>query len=474
MRRLLILLGSLAVLVTVVFAAPGVAAANGGCALHGSVPGITSTGKVEESASVTCGGTRLEQVEVCPWYRTSGAWTQITSDCRTVTRTDRSSTVATVIPAAAGGSYRAWAWTWAWPLCGSAGASANGCGGGVFSRSTVSRPIPGLALAPLPPPKTFWGSTLALALEVLLCALLVCVPVGVALRQHTGPRTAPDRVSGFISSGSDPEVPELSLADAAALHTRTTLAKSSWWPAFVEAVDIAMIELPPEKLVLYTAAGGVLVAALAWIVFGSVLAAIVVLIAAPLGLRAFVQMRVRRQRNRFSDLLPSHLEEVAVSIRAGRSFVEALNVVTEGAEEPLRREFDRALQDESLGRPLEETLRVIGDRMDSMSVEQIAVVAAMHRRTGSGISEALDRVAEGARERADLQRELRALTAQGRLARWLLTFLPPVILLAMLIISPTYVRPLLDTTGGLVALCIGAVMVFTGSMVMKRIVDVEV
>jgi tight adherence protein B len=112
--------------------------------------------------------------------------------------------------------------------------------------------------------------------------------------------------------------------------------------------------------------------------------------------------------------------------------------------------------------------------MASESIDQVAVVAAMHRHTGSSVAEAIDRVAEGARERADLQRELRTLTAQGRLARWMLTFLPPVILLAMTIISPAYIRPLLHTTGGVVSVAIATVMVIFGSLVMKRIVDIEV
>ena len=151
-----------------------------------------------------------------------------------------------------------------------------------------------------------------------------------------------------------------------------------------------------------------------------------------------------------------------------------MNLVTEGAEEPLHREFERALREENLGRPLEETLGVMSGRMASEGVDQVAVVAAMHRRTGSSVSEALDRVAEGARDRADVQRELRVLTAQGRLARWILTFMPPVILLIMRLVSPKYVRPLFHTTAGIVALLVALVMVIAGSLVMKRIVNIEV
>jgi tight adherence protein B len=319
-----------------------------------------------------------------------------------------------------------------------------------------------------------WDSNLFPVLVAAICGGLLMISIWLLLSYRSAPPSARARVSGFVSSPVEKKTPAPSLADAAALRTRTTFSRSSWWPGFVEALDIAMIEQAPEKLILYIGAGAFVLTAMVWLGTGSFLAGLIPLVAAPFALRAYVQLRLRRQRTRFTDLLPSHLEEVAVSIRAGRSFVEALNVVADRAEEPVHREFERALRDENLGRPLEDTLRVISERMMSVSVEQTAVVAAMHRRTGSSVSEALDQVAEGARERADLMGEMRALTAQGRLARWVLTFLPPGILLIMTIISPKYVHPLLHTTGGVVSLCIATVMVIAGSLAMKRIVNVEV
>ncbi|HET9125595.1 MAG TPA: VWA domain-containing protein [Solirubrobacteraceae bacterium] len=321
--------------------------------------------------------------------------------------------------------------------------------------------------------RSFWASPLALALVVGVCALLLSIPVWLFVRRRSGPGTVAERVGGFLSPAGESSPPVVSLASTASRHTRATFSRSAWWPAFTETVDIAMIAHPPETLIVRAGAIACLVGALVWLVLGSVPAAVLPLLAAPFALRTYVQVRVRAQRGRFSELLPSHLEEVAVAIRAGRSLVEAMNVVAQGAEEPMRREFERALRDEHLGRPLEDTLRVISERMASESMEQLAVVAAMHRRTGSSVSEAIDRIAEGARERADLQRELRTLTAQGRLARWMLTLLPPVILLTMEVISPTYVRPLLDTTAGLASLGVAAVMVIAGSLVMKRIVNIE-
>ena len=111
--------------------------------------------------------------------------------------------------------------------------------------------------------------------------------------------------------------------------------------------------------------------------------------------------------------------------------------------------------------------------MQASDLEQVALIAGLNRRSGSNVSEALDRVAEGARDRADLRREIKALTGQARMSSWVLTALPGVLLLGINVVSPRYGKPLLHTTIGIVLLCVAAGMVFAGFKVMKKITDVE-
>jgi tight adherence protein B len=89
------------------------------------------------------------------------------------------------------------------------------------------------------------------------------------------------------------------------------------------------------------------------------------------------------------------------------------------------------------------------------------------------VAEALDRVADGARDRADLRREVRALTAQAKMSSSVLTALPGLLLAGISVISPKYAFPLLHTTVGIVLLIVGGVMVFAGWKVMKKISDVK-
>jgi tight adherence protein B len=165
---------------------------------------------------------------------------------------------------------------------------------------------------------------------------------------------------------------------------------------------------------------------------------------------------------------------LASAIRAGHSFVGALSVVVNDAPEPARSEFQRVVADEQLGRPLDEALEVVVERMRNQDLAQVALVAALQRETGGSTAEVLERVVETVRDRQELRRLVRTLTAAGRMSRWVVSFLPLVLVVAIWILSPSYLDPLFSHTSGRILFVFATVLVITGSMVIKRIVDIKV
>jgi tight adherence protein B len=107
-------------------------------------------------------------------------------------------------------------------------------------------------------------------------------------------------------------------------------------------------------------------------------------------------------------------------------------------------------------------------------MEHVALVALLQRETGGASAEVIDQVAENIRGRMEVRRLVRVLTAQGRLARWIVSFMPLVLVLAILAIYPEYLDPLVHETFGIVALIIAGLMVIAGSQVIKRIIDIKV
>jgi tight adherence protein B len=149
-------------------------------------------------------------------------------------------------------------------------------------------------------------------------------------------------------------------------------------------------------------------------------------------------------------------------------------VVVEDAPEPAKSEFSRVVAEEQLGRPLDDALDIVVRRMRNADLGQVALVAALQRQTGGSTAEVLDRVVDTVRERQELRRLVKTLTAAGRMSRWVVTALPLVLLIAIALLNPGYLHPLFTHTSGRVLFGFAAALVIGGSLVIKRIVDIKV
>ena len=348
-----------------------------------------------------------------------------------------------------------------------------------FADTTLLSPTPSFAKAPAPAPalvsNSFWTSSSWIPIVAALSAALLVAAIALALRRPSK-KAVRTRVATFVPLAQEAadESAEGSAEGGRKTGVLSSLQRGSWWPPFVLAVEISGSPHTPVYLVKRAAAIGLVAALLVTVVTGSVLFGLLPLIGWPYLLKKGVNRGADKQRMKFAETLPSYLQDIASAIRVGRSFAGAVAVVADSADEPTRSQLERAATDEALGLPLEETLQAVSVRMQNNDMDQVALIAGVHRRTGSNIAEPLDRVAEGARERADLRREMRALTSQAKMSSSVLTGLPVVLLLGLNVLSPTYAHPLLHTTMGLIALGFGALLIFAGWKVMGKITKIKV
>lgn len=355
-------------------------------------------------------------------------------------------------------------------------ASVDGVAGR-FSTTYDAPPPPAIPAAPTSHRShghaTFWATSLAVAVVAIVAAALMGVAIALVLSHYARSGELRSRVRAFVpESAALPALVRTGSPDPAVRWERV-LEQRRWWPAFVARVDISSLQRDPTQLIYWAIAGSLVAAILLDVISGTPLVGVLGLAVGPLVLRAIINRSIRRQRLAFMEQLPGQLHEVASAMRTGRSLVEALGVVVTNADEPMRRELERALADERAGLHIEDALRPIGERMESSEIEQVTVVASLHRRTGANITEVLDRVADTARQRVEIRRELLALTAQARLSRNVLTALPVVVVIAIALIGKGYEHPLFHTRVGILVLIAAGLMVAVGGRVMKTIVDIE-
>jgi tight adherence protein B len=315
-----------------------------------------------------------------------------------------------------------------------------------------------------------WRSWVAFLIVALLVGGLIGMGLYLALRP-TG-STVRARLSDFVSTTRPAQGERDPLASRVFEGTEQSLEKMRWWQSFKEDLELAEIKIPPVQLLVGTL---ILTLFVMWLL-GTFIAGVLALLglAVPFLVRAFIKNRVEKMRRAFADQLPDNLDVVASGLRAGHSIVGGLSLVVNDAAEPSHTEFQRVIADEQLGIPLEDALDTVARRMKNRDIEQVALVSSLQRQTGGNSAEVLDRVIENIRERQALRRMIRALTAQGRLSRWIVSFLPVALLLLISAINPSYMKPLFTHTSGHVILALGAVMIVAGSLVIKRIVEFKV
>jgi tight adherence protein B len=348
---------------------------------------------------------------------------------------------------------------------------------GVSGTAIAGYETPALAINPAPPyhpslPYTFWRSGLAMLAVSLFGGLLVGAALAVVLRPTN--RSLRARMSEFVTiylpqrgKGGAP------LPERVFVGAERSLERTRWWTRFKNEVVFAGVNVPPVQLVLWTVVATVAAMLLLYVMAGSVLLSVVGL-AIPLFVRMFIKRRVERVRSRFAEQLPDNLQVLASALRAGHSLVGALSVVVDDAPEPSRSEFRAVVADEQLGVPLDQSLTTVSERMENRDLEQVALVASLQRETGGNTAEVLDRVTETIRARFELRRLVKTLTAQGRMSRWVVSFLPVVLFLAISLLNPKYMDPLFSHTSGRILLGVCVVMIVAGSLVIRRIVNFKV
>jgi tight adherence protein B len=183
----------------------------------------------------------------------------------------------------------------------------------------------------------------------------------------------------------------------------------------------------------------------------------------------------------FNSNLADTIMLLANSLRAGSSFLQAVEMIVREARPPVSTEFSRVIREVNLGLPLDDALANLSRRVRSDDLDLMTTAIAIHHTVGGNLAEILDSIAYTIRERVRIKGEIRTLTAQQRMSGYVVGFLPVALVLLLSVIAPTFMAPMLQKPpelfglpAGMFILGIGGVMMLIGFVLIRRIVDIEV
>src|SRR5579863_5248106 len=262
------------------------------------------------------------------------------------------------------------------------------------------------------------------------------------------------------------------MSSVPALHR--LMMRWSWASKLREILVRAGMEIKPAKLVLISAAltlSGYLICG-----YFYPRLPVQIFLAAALGVAPFlfVLWKRRRRIRQFEERFPEALDLLGRAVRAGHAFTTGLEMIAKESPEPIASEFRTTFEEQNFGLPLRDALLNMTERIPSIDVRFFVTALLIQKETGGNLAEILDGLARVIRDRFRIYREVRVRTAQGRLTAGILIALPIFMMLVLMVMNPNYMGVLFYDPKGMLALTVAGIMQMIGSLVIWKIIHIEV
>ena len=189
---------------------------------------------------------------------------------------------------------------------------------------------------------------------------------------------------------------------------------------------------------------------------------------------SYASFRRNQRFEKFEELFPEAIDTLARAVRAGHAFTTALEMITNEVGEPVSGEFRQLYEEQKFGMPVRDALINLTERMPLVDVKFFVTAVMLQRETGGNLAEILDNLSYVIRERFKIQRQVRVYTAQGRLTMALLMGMPPIIVIVMIVLNPSFIRPLFSDPIGHTLLVVGIILQTVGYFVIRKIIRIQV
>ena len=312
-----------------------------------------------------------------------------------------------------------------------------------------------------------------------LVVVLILVAVGAATRGRGREEVIRNRLDaikktqkrGHVSLELDLLRDEL-LSDVPWFHQ--FLEQWSWSGSLRDFVAQAGLKIKPGRLIVFSAT---LMVGSYLIVHSIYRQPILALLAAPLAALlpfGYVAFKRHQRMRAFEKNFPEAIDLLGRAVRAGHAFTTGLEMIAQELPEPVAGEFRVTFEQQNFGLPLKEALLNLAERIPLIDVRFFVIALLIQKDTGGNLAEILDNLSFVIRERFKIYGEVRIRTAQGRLTAGILIALPPMMGMAVGVVNPDYVGLLFTDPWGPYMLMGAATLQILGSIMLWKIVHIEV
>jgi len=236
----------------------------------------------------------------------------------------------------------------------------------------------------------------------------------------------------------------------------------------------AGVPLKPEEYVMFQWISVALGAGVLYLIIDTVL---ILPVGAAVGAmipKIILKRKQRKRLKQFNDNLPEMISTIVGGLRAGFSFPQALKSVMEESSSAMKEEITLLLREMQYGMTVEEALTGLKERMPSEDLNLMVQAIVIQRQVGGNLATVLEKIVETIRDRIKIQRQIKTLTAQGKMSGMVVGLLPVVLGVILFMIEPEYIGVLFTNTIGMMLLGIAAISCIIGFILIQKVTSIEV
>ncbi len=187
----------------------------------------------------------------------------------------------------------------------------------------------------------------------------------------------------------------------------------------------------------------------------------------------FVRWKRSKRLAKFEEQFPEAIELMARALRAGHAFPTGIQMVADEIPAPVGAEFKLLYDRQNFGMPLGDALKGMAERVPILDARFFTTAVLTQRETGGNLSEILDNLAAVIRERFKVKRQVRAVTAHGRMTGSILGAMPVVLALILSVVSPEHMKTMFTDPLGIKMLVVGGTMQVIGALIIRKLVNIR-
>jgi tight adherence protein B len=189
--------------------------------------------------------------------------------------------------------------------------------------------------------------------------------------------------------------------------------------------------------------------------------------------RWYVNRRRKTRIKKFVEEFANAVDVIVRGVKAGLPLNDCIKIIANEAAEPVKSEFRQISETQALGLTLSEAVQRMPDRVPTPEANFFSIVITIQQKAGGNLAEALGNLSRVLRERKKMKGKIGAMAMEAKASAYIIGALPGIVMGLVTLTSPNYIGLLFTDPIGHLILVVSVGWMFTGVMVMRKMINFD-